>query len=834
MFGKYGLAVVALHDDLAFAFRIFNTSHINAIGKESQKKVGIDDALRFKSIIIAGTAQSKTKQSYLLKKAKGTFLRERECYPYIGILRLKVDFRLLQGRGFALFESLDKKLNTLFHFLKSNTQVEVKADYIVFDCNDNDELVIVGFANNLSFLYDYFTEIQQLSYNDLYPSEIMKSVKHVFSVCHTNYGYDIQHNAQRKDGDNFLPCKKTRGIAFNCYFEAKPGHQHELSSFLKDRFDCNPQVCEGHYIVAQLSLSEVMQLHIASNGDQEVSSFFQRHALRVKFKLLGPSAGDPLLRENDRLHYETNYPARISLKDKAEVKFHLAQLGVSKITRERLLALFDFYNDCVDHRLQQWLFMQLKPAIATLDVMLRDMIESDADLPLVEEIINNEVSALESAMYNRLNNNLSPNTILEYGGGVQQYLLSLGYAYSAIGDILSISNSNSQYLLISGNELVSSTRIHFEMNINHIIYPQLFCTIAWKEAANYSSLLSLGMKDLDNGNEDPEVLSFWHKIKTFQDFQLKSDSAQKLVRVLSHEVSFLGSTDLLEDVIASISGIDAYIINDFIVYHFAFQRDFSLMWFHYWSIFLQTASTYGRDHKIRQRKFVAFILRLMLVGLLEDEIEHNSNDNSQFLLVQASTPFDYSMAQVWVAYYKRLYETALSLKRVLCFYGLSEVLEGLTTIYEYTIAGIPQEEPKQGICNLALKSRELVINNLVMAFESGKIIDVRTFSYIKGKHERILVLFNAYLRVIKDLSEPFKPVKCIPIIRQMSLINELASEHDTRALTDSYTIFSQLLSDPRGGFFCISPATRRKYYQYNTILHKALWNMSYLSDDSIA
>ena len=822
-----------MHDDLAFAFRIFNTSHINAIEKESQKKVGIDDAFRFKSSIIAGTAQSRTKQSYLLKKAKGTFLRKRKCYPYIGILRLKVDFRLLRGRGFALFESLDKKLNTLFHFLKGKSRVEVMADYMVFDSNDNDELVIMGFANNLSFLYDYFTEIQQLSYDDLYPSERMKSVKHIFTVCHTNYGYDIQYNAQRKDGENFLPCKKTWEITFNCYFEAKPGHLQELSSFLEGRFNCNPQVCEGHYIVAQLSLSDVMQLHMASNSNIEVSNFLQKHTLRVKFKIVGPSTGTPFLQDNDRPHYETNHPARISLEDKADVKYHLTQLGVSKITRERLLALLDFYNDCVEHRLQQWPFMQLKPAVATLDVMLRNLIESDAELPIVEEIINNEVSALEGAMYNRLNNNLSPNIILEYGGGVQQYLLSFGYAYSIIGDILSISNSNSLYLLISGNELVSSTRTHFEMNINHIISPQLFCTIAWKEAANYSSLLSLIPKDLDTGNEDPEELSFWHKIKTFQDFQLDSDSAQKLVRILSHEVSFLGSTDLLEDVIASIGGIDAYIINDFIVYHFAFQRDFSLMWFHYWSIFLQTASTYGRDHKIRQRKFVVFILRLMLVGLLDDEIEHCSNDNGRFLLMQASKPFDYSMAQVWVAYYMRLYETALSLKRVLCFYGLNEVLEGLTTICEFTIAGIPQEEPKQGICKLALKSRERVIKKLVVAFENGKIIDGRTFSYIKGKHERVLVLFNAYLRVIKDLSEPFKPVKCIPIVRQMSLVKELDSEHDTHALTDSYAIFSQLLSDPKGGFFCISPETRRKYYQYNTILHKTLWNMSYLSDDSI-
>lgn len=802
MFGKQGLAVLALHDDMAFAFRIFNSSHIDIDNLD--EKMSIDDIYRFKSVIISGTSESRSQKPYLLRKAKNTFLRRRKRYPYIGIIRLKIDYQLLNGNGIQLIRNIKKNIQSVFVNQLGMTNEEV-SDYIIFDGNDSDEMAVIGFSNSLVFLYHFFTNIEHLS---------------VFSACHTNYGYDIQYDTAQSILKGFLPSVGDSEIQFSCWFEAKPGHEKELDTLCMKKFACVRLFCNGNYLATQLKLEDLIELTRKTSDNP-----FLQHLLRAKFKLIENFTNT--ISQNIELGKRKNSVVleRISFTQKNIIKIHLAHLGVSKITRERLLALIDFYNDCVETPLQGNFFSSLLSSVVTLDKLIIDFIDSDIALPQIEKIVNGEISALEGAMYNRLNNHLCPNTTLEYGGGIQQYLHSLGYAYQEIGKILSVELAKSQYLFITGSELVSSTRTHFEMNINHVIYPQLFCTIAWKEAANYSSLLSIKPKYTNLTNEDSDILKFWNQVKSFQRYQLDSESRKKLTDILANEVSFLGNTELLEDVISAIKVIDSYIINDFIVYHFAFQRDFSLMWHHYWAIFLQTASNYNRERKIQQKKFVLFMLRLMLVGLEDTESENGPSLQDYFLEEQSTRPFEYTMAQVWLTSYVRLKETAASLKKIYDFYGLNIVLEGLISLYELRTAGTSMQESDISIRTLALKSRESRIERLTKYFMNGQIIDRHSFGTRCSAPERIVSLMNAYLRVIKDLS-PANSIKSIPL--NTTFCDEgKVNEHNTLLLNDYYTQCSPILSDPKGGFFCMSPEVRKKYFLYNTIFYKALWDLSY-------
>jgi len=106
--GGQGLAVLSLIDDYAFASRIFNQAHFDELNYGVYEKVS-----KCKAVVLTGSSEIEEEDfnSSLQHVSKNTF--SNEAYPFIGILRLKVDSNLLLGQGLDLIRAIKRRMPNL-------------------------------------------------------------------------------------------------------------------------------------------------------------------------------------------------------------------------------------------------------------------------------------------------------------------------------------------------------------------------------------------------------------------------------------------------------------------------------------------------------------------------------------------------------------------------------------------------------------------------------------------------------------------------------------------------------------------------------------------------
>lgn len=116
MFGKHGLAVIALQDDLAFSSRIFNTGHINPSLVQGP---ALEQLGNVKCVVISGTSETEVNEGHIAAdgplpaKAKSTFLRTDNRYPFIGIIRMKINNRLLGDKGVCVIWKIKAAIRSI-------------------------------------------------------------------------------------------------------------------------------------------------------------------------------------------------------------------------------------------------------------------------------------------------------------------------------------------------------------------------------------------------------------------------------------------------------------------------------------------------------------------------------------------------------------------------------------------------------------------------------------------------------------------------------------------------------------------------------------------------
>ena len=148
MLGKFGLAIVSLIDDYAFCSRIFNAGHIRVNGES-----------KYKSVVIAGSSDSEENgHPYLLERAKSTFLLKENKFPFIAIIRLKIDYRLLLEYGCKVTNELNYLVENYRNALLRDG---CSFESFVVDCYDNDELLVVAFSNSLDTLYSFMSRVRE-------------------------------------------------------------------------------------------------------------------------------------------------------------------------------------------------------------------------------------------------------------------------------------------------------------------------------------------------------------------------------------------------------------------------------------------------------------------------------------------------------------------------------------------------------------------------------------------------------------------------------------------------------------------------------------------------
>lgn len=851
MFGTHGLAILSLIDDFAFCSRIFNPNNIHNIGEPINNMKNM-----FRSVVITGTSETEDDTLGLRKKAEDTFLRKDCKFPFIGIIRLKIDYRLLQNKGCETIRAIRRWLEQEHSKLLGRFQQNNFLDYFVVDCFDNDELAVVAFSSKIYALYDFLDQIRRLNCKDACVAyDRIISEKHIFASCHLSLGYHIDYDTKTDAENNnstFLCADKSvlvfnnekkdgeKILMINCLCETKPGHRDYFCKYIKDKFGVSVfrrTMTGGTIVHLELPFIKIYDLERLCRDKKEG---FQQHLRRIKITLNDPRK---ITYSNDNqinciLGNGNQFTATsiVSESDISDVENIVKRFGISKIVRDKLLSLFRLYNDCCNNHLQFLYFEELNPALTRIRCVLNEL-EAEADIRKMEEILNAEIAALEEAFYNRMHNSKTPNTTLEYSGGVQQHLTAFNYTYKQLVGLLSPSDSSMVYARITGAERVSSTRTHLDLNINHIMYPELFATTAWKEAANFTSGILHKLSDTNGSqtvNQTVELMNIWNSfVENSSSYKLLQYELFASTEFQSNDPVFLVLKEILNDV-----QVLKYLVNDYIVYHMAFQRDYKMMWHFYLKTMLQTTNCYHRLNKIKRAHVVYMLFRLIMVALRETGSRQEQIFN--FLKQQRTNPYDYLLAEVWCDSFSKIEEGAKTVFVVLDNYGFREVSENLTLYSEYQIIGsgngnIPIKTPylhdalhdlqnadimKQ--LETCLETRKAQIDLMYESFSKYELVEPSELHINNGliSPDFIVCMLFAYLKQIYLLDGMDNSV--VPVLK--SVPRSIEGDIDADILRNLTISRLQILADPTSGFLITSQEVRNRYFALRTTLYRSLWN----------
>ena len=502
------------------------------------------------------------------------------------------------------------------------------------------------------------------------------------------------------------------------------------------------------------------------------------------------------------------------------------------MVRERLMALFEFYNLSCQNILQSFYLEELKPALSDYHNMIMDMKNNPKeDLSSIEQMLNEEITNMENACYDRLHiqkNNQAP---LEYSGGIQQYLTSFDFVYKQIYRIFSPKDNDAFYVTISGAERAASERQLFKLNIHDIVFPELFIIAVWKEIANFA--LKIQKRNVENDKSKPHK-ELIDTLNTWNDF-ISNDDAFRIIRDRIHQSKKLLHDDDVSRCIKQLVSPELieYFIKDYIVFHFAFCNDFSLFWHFYFKILLQTTNSYNCLNHIDKRHQIHMFLRVFMVAKLACG-EGEENALSSFVQAQADSPFDSILGAQWIECYKKTLAATDEIYNVLKMFGFCQMIDYTIESYEENIY---KKEHSDQLFNPAqikdiIKERESIMDVMKEYLNNGWIIreesDLERYEY-----SFIICLFGAFLRSVYELDYSINTdskIKSIPRDSEGKINRVMEIIPGTK--NDLYDNIIQIPVDTTGGFFIPSSNIRRQYFRLRTTLYRSLWNYRFACENS--
>lgn len=853
LFGSYGLAVLSLIDDYAFCNRIFNDNHTHT---STTKKWGAK--------IITGISDSK---DYLLHKAQQTFLRNEQKYPFIGIMKLKIDHRLLFGEGIN-FTILVKKAisNAFLAFIDPES-----SDYFIVDCFDNDELSVFAFSNDLYSIHAFFHEIQGLSNQQIkklvseksgslfiHESDAKDVNKQLFVSCYINLGYDVEY---KTDNTNFLSLNKhsdgssSLNPKLNFICETKPGHDNEFKSVvstyfrrLKIEYELSSNITGGSITLITLPvemISAVEKLCIIPE--------FNKHVQRVKVSLKSFNTEYITINESNKSIHKYE-PKGFDVDFISKIKRSLNQCGVSKVVRERLLSIYRLYNDSIGNLLHAAYFEELYDSLLHIETLI-EKYSHDAAKPIKEmdKELTSTISAFEEAFYNRFHEKGMSNANLEYNGSIQQYLTSFNFLYKQILRGISPSQGKESesyraaFASITGYERVSSTKMNLQLNINQITYPEFFATTILKEAANHVNPLMVNYPVPSETclKEFQMRFSLWksfvssensfNKIKFFLDKDMLTVYNDEIFRIVHDRLD----KELLD-----------YLVLDQFVYHFGFQRNFELYWHFYWKTFLQTSNSYFRNGQIDRSRFIEMLFRLIMVGISDyskippDDINAKCTQDA-FLNEQENKPYDSLLSDLWFTCFCKIRKCAKNIYNTLNIYEYAELCEDVISVTEHQLARLTPyaDQIVRAVGKEAHKNGKEVesfrINRQILNYRDKVALDMRRFllnhqlvipnptahGYEGGvSPDYGICLLHAFLCETIDL-DFYK--KQDPVIKSVPRDVNGNKHHIIKDVLDNMI---NMPTDPFGGLLIPDFSIRKRYFSLRTTLYRSMWHYKMISE----
>lgn len=827
IFGEYDLAIFSLVDDLDFGLHIFKPSH-------GYNKDG--DEFIYGTQVINGLVTCNDKSEKLEEIARKTFLSESKRYPFISITKLKVNNGLLIGNGVELLESIKQKLKSIAAI--NDKSIESKLEIIIIDTFCNNELTLICFSNGFSVIANFLIQIRNLQLHHIedygqfleicllkkkeIASDVIIKESHLFSETVTVFGYDYQI----ENIENFLePFSEISEVNYSCSWIIKPGHTKqflECAKALNIGFsESTSLLTNTNTIHSNHSFKEILQLPTIKRGE------ISRHIKQFKTMVLFPKSIVDFSNFNEHPAL-TEYLRGFTFKrtELQEIRDSLTECHVARPSRERVLSMYNNFNNCISDVVFFISFIELRGYLDYIRVSIsqtwrRDLLSNHPKKKLYDFHIwlNNSIKYFELAYNNRFHQsnrtNELPNNSLEFNGGIQQLVSLFDATYKSTLNPLGANWSFSDFVHISGFERVQSNLNTLRMNILHFIHPELFATIVYKEGINFIlDKLQFPIEEL----YDPNKFKINKFLQAFKIFLEDNNSIYENI-IVKFEIE--SSDPKFEEYLKL---VDSDLIFDFFadiaVCSLGYTYNEKNFFYWYLKYFDQMTDCYNADAGINMYYYNRFLIRVFFVKryLLH---KYPKKDLKPLFTHLPSSPADRieNIDSFCELLYSILEKSSITEEM--------NFFDACTDIIENTIKKEVQIEYQK--CH----SEDIDLEGQIPEDENFVLFrkeQVRTYSKkFKGRIQKSEIITDfPEITGMSDSSfiQRFLSsyLSCLYDLDKNSVPEKLSDTNSNKEPANRYP--SLIFPDPNGGILIHDPAKRRKYYAYRSVFYKTLWDFS--------
>jgi hypothetical protein len=858
IFGEYDLAILSLVDDLNFGLRVFHPSH----GYFSKTK---KENSTYNHQNICGLTTYKNENFTLKKLAKRTFLKGNQTkrYPFIGITKIKLNNGLLIGNGVDFIEKIKDKLNDIKNSIKEEKGKDLKKvtpeiEIINIDSFCSNEITTVCFANGFSVIGDYIFQIRKLKLSDINinnvfinnslllnaklcsSAEVLSS--HLIAETYSVLGYD--YNYKKKDFNFLKEYDDGVKIRFQCNWNIRPGHLNDFFEIdLLRNIGINRKDCiypaGVNTVVTQHNFDQVLNIH-----GKVLSKNNYKHIKQIKttiFTTDGRINDQEVKNEHPGLtEYLKNF---IFTRDEIyEIRKALNECNVAKVNRERILKMYNNFNNCISDPVFFVSFIELKGFLNGIkneilknwkETFLKAEINDSNKLDEFHAWLNITIKYFERAYNNRFHqsNKLRelPDTSLEFNGGIQQLISVFDAVYKAVLNPLGSNYCYTDFVHISGYERVHSVKHALRLNILHIINPELFVTTVYKEGTNfYIDRIIPKDKTVESGNKN--VVDEINMLNNFDDFinngalfytniifkiqqstEYDKNKYKEILDYLDNELIF----DIYTDIVALSVGYMEYL--DILIY-----------WYSLYFIQMTDCYTVNKDgRKLKTNSSVRFIIRLFILLVYYEKTKSPEYElalkeilkiNQKILPVNDfEVIYNFTRMLFDVLNQKNIYKensffsTSSKLAESACKRQVliefdehkknTEITRKARASHQdkYLFYRRQEYDNLQEEIKLSIKEGT-AITNFYIKDENNNITDQK---YSSGYIQRFLL---AYLDFLKTELE--------------------SKKHDTYSKNKPEIDDIELLCDPQGGLLIHNPSKRKDFFKYRAVFYKTVLDYS--------
>lgn len=873
MLGEHNVGFLMLIDDFAYPNRIFHPAH----GLRNDEDEIFDYDYQISTCI----------DTY--EKNTGTLSLEtffnKVCvegnYPFLCIGQLKVNNGLLLGNGIDYIELVKKgiqKVAEVFPAMKIR----------VLDCLGSSELVVVAFSYNLSSIALFTHKVRSLRFESLkeLDKEMYKIIEkrslsygkndvvmmqqeqrdskdlkvgekfdigksHLFAFAYSYLGYriDIIDGLTEQLNSRYMFENEDQNLSIFLRFvwEIKPGHSEGIKRGLKDIVGESPK--DFLYIKNSSWVYSLPYLY-----KEKEDFFFKVERIKCLDKDLEHSRKlsicvnvedrNELCRFDDSFVEKFHPSLNVFLKKQRfeelnKIRRNLDLCHVSKVMRERVMKMYNNYNNCVKDPGFFISFLDLKGFLQTVSDRLENYLQCETQnresLMDLHNWLNLCVASFEQAYFNRFHQSNRMREIsdfnLEWNGGIQQLVSPFDFVWKSINRYLG--KQDIRFMYVSGYERVHVSPLALRINMFHLTYPELFVLSVWKEVFNRSlpELYKNEVRDSFDFEQKKEAMNLFELVK-----QYKTSQYQEYLKVeIGQDVDF-DITSTVHQCLYEDFDQEFYVslVADSMAFYIGYNGDIDLFVYYYWRFLFQTTYYYNQDGQLESEVFLRMLCRILFVMSLEH------GDKIEELRLK---PFDPTLGEYWIDYFDETLQFVNILVKVLHRNMYIDSIKGSAFVLMYDEMEQFCQRQKRGkyyesIREILTKSEnddrkfekwldkaeDQILTPLILRHKLFDDAQKKCYKEMKSggvvrenlqdTPELFLnTLFYAFLKYLRFLDTGKKEVTTLLKVRPQKMMDKECLQY-----------MSNIVPDHSGGMFVVDYKVRRNYFAARASLYRSIFD----------